>query len=397
MHNPGHRMTRRQLLRMAGAAAVGVGASIIIPGRARAQQKTLKILQHKHFVPAYDTWFNETYTKAWGEKNNTNVVVDHVGLSDIPNHAAEESKTQHGHDLFAHVYPLPAYEDEVVDHSDIYEECARQYGPAHDLALKTTYNPKSQKFWGFADFYYVLPTNYRKDLWDAVGTVPDPWEHVRHGGRKIKLLHDKPVGIGLGGDGDGEAAARAILYSFGAAEQDTDNRPVLKSLAALEAFKFIKALYEETMTSEVLTWDAASNNRLMLAGAGSLVLNAISIPRTAENTKLPVGERIWLARAAQGPVRRLAPDLIQTYVIWKFAENIDGAKQCLVNYIGHFRQAFLASALYNLPCFPQTVPDLEQLCTRDAQATPPEKYKILAEALTWTTHLGYPGVHERGD
>ena len=145
-----------------------------------------------------------------------------------------------------------------------------------------------------------MPTNYRKDLWDAVGTVPDTWEYVRQGGRKIKLLHDKPLGIGLGGDTDGEAAVRALLYSFGASEQDADNRPALESAAALKVFKFVKALYEETMAAEVLTWDPASNNRLMLAGTGFLVLNAISIPRTAENTKNPVGEQIWLAPSPQG-------------------------------------------------------------------------------------------------
>jgi multiple sugar transport system substrate-binding protein len=240
---------------MAGSAALaaGVGARIIIPGRASAQQKTLKILQLRHFVPGYDTWFNETYTKEWGEKNHTTVIVENVGLVDIPNRAAEESKAQHGHDLFASHLPIPTYEDEVIDHRELYEECERQYGKAHDLAIKTTYNPKTQKFWGFSDYYLVLLTNYRKDLWDAVGTVPNTWEHVLQGGRKIKLLHDKPLGIGLGGDNDCEAAMRAILYSFGASEQDADNRPALKSPAALEAFKFVKALYEETMTADVLT------------------------------------------------------------------------------------------------------------------------------------------------
>jgi multiple sugar transport system substrate-binding protein len=120
-------MTRRQLLHTAGSAALatGVGTSIIVSGRASAQQKTLKILQWKHFVPGYDTWFNETYTKAWGEKNNTRVMVENVGVGDILHRAAEETKAQHGHDLFAHVYPLPAYEDEVIDHRDIYEECTR--------------------------------------------------------------------------------------------------------------------------------------------------------------------------------------------------------------------------------------------------------------------------------
>jgi multiple sugar transport system substrate-binding protein len=235
-------------------------------------------------------------------------------------------------------------------------------------------------------------TNYRKDLWDAVGTVPDTWEDVRRGGRKIKLLHEKPLGIGLGGDPDGEAVVRAILYSFGASEQDADNRPALKSAAALEVFKFVKALYEETMTAKVLTWDPASNNHLMLEGVGSLVLNAMSITRTAENIKLPVGEQIWLAPVPQGPVRRLTPVTgIQTYAIWKFAKNIDGAKQFLVDYLGQFRHGFLASEFYNTPCFPRTVPDLHELLARDAKATPPDKYKVLSDAGNWTTNFGYPG------
>jgi multiple sugar transport system substrate-binding protein len=394
MQSMGHRMTRRQLLHMAGSAALaaGVGASIIIPGRTNAQQKTLKILHWKHFVPGYETWFNETYVKEWGEKNNTRVIVENVSQGDIPHLAAAESKAQHGHDLFAYIYPMPAYEDEVIDHRELYEECERKYGKAHDLALKTTYNPKTQKFWGFADYYFVLLTNYRKDLWDAVGTVPDTWEDVRQGGRKIKLLHDKPLGIGLGGDLDAESAIRALLYSFGASEQDADNRPALKSPAALEAFKFVKALYEESMTNEVLTWDPASNNRLMLEGAGSLVLNAISITRTAENKQLPVGEQIWLAPVPQGPVRRLTPvNGFQSYLIWKFAKNIDGAKQFLVDYMGQFRHGFLASELYNTPCFPHTVPDLQKLCAHDPKATPPDKYKVLSDAGTWTTHFGYPG------
>jgi len=302
-------MTRRQLLHVAGSAALaaGVGASIIIPGRTSAQQKTLKILHWKHFVPGYETWFSETYVKEWGEKNNTRVIVENVSQGEIPNRAAEESKAQQGHDLFAYIYPLPAYEDEVIDHRELYEECERHYGKVHDLALKTTYNPKTKKFWGFADYYFVLLTNYRKDLWDAVGTVPDTWENIRQGGRKIKLLHDKPLGIGLGGDSDAESSVRSLLYAFGASEQDADNRPALKSPAALEAFKFVKALYEETMTSEVLTWNPASNNLLMLEGTGSLVLNAISITRTAENKRLSVGEQIWLAPVPQGPEGRLTP------------------------------------------------------------------------------------------
>jgi multiple sugar transport system substrate-binding protein len=371
--------------------AAGLGVRLIVPRQVKAQPKTLKILQWKHFVPGYDTWFNNTYVKTWGEQHDTRVIVDNIGMADLHDHAAAEIKAQHGHDLVMFLSTAPIYEDQVIDHREVYEECERQYGKAADLARQSMYNPTTNKFFGFAGSYVPLPINYRKDLWGAVGVVPDTWEDIRRGGRTIRQLHDIPLGLGLAPEFDSNMAVWAILYAFGAAVQNAENKPALKSKETLEALKFVKALYVESMTEDVLTWTAVSNNQLMLAGQGSLALNAISITRTAENKRLPVGEQLWLARVPQGPVRRLAPNLIQTYVIWKFAENIDGAKQFLVDYIGHCRQALLASALYNLPCFPQTVPDLEQLCARDAQATPPEKYKILADALTWTTHLGYPG------
>jgi multiple sugar transport system substrate-binding protein len=82
---------------------------------------------------------------------------------------------------------------------------------------------------------------------------------------------------------------------------------------------------------------------------------------------------------------------MDVYVIWKFAENIDGAKQFLVDYIGNFKQGFLASEFYNFPCFPKTVPDLSQLLAHDPKATPPDKYKVLEDVLTWATNVGYPG------
>ena len=394
MHSAGHRMTRRQFLRRAGSAAMatGVGAYIIIPGRASAQQKMLKILQWSHFVPGYDKWFNDTYVKEWGAKHNTNVIVDNIGLAKINSPAVDEVAAQKGHDLYMFVSPPPVYEDQAIDHRDIYEECERKYGKALDLAIKSTYNPKTKKFYAFADSYVPDPINYRKDLWDAVGTVPDTWEDIRRGGRKIKLLHDKPVGIGLAPEHDTNYAMRAIMYSFGASEQDADGNPILKSKETLEAIKFVKALYEETMIDEVLTWDTSSNNRFMLSEQGSLAVNPISITRTAENQKLPVDGNLWLAKAAQGPVRRLGPyGVIDAYVIWKFAENIDGAKQFLVDYIGNFRQGFLASEFYNFPCFPQTVPDLKTLLAKDDKANPPDKYKVLEDALDWVTNVGYPG------
>jgi multiple sugar transport system substrate-binding protein len=123
-------------------------APVVIPRRARAQQKTLRILQWKHFVPSYDAWFNDTYVKEWGEQNDTRVIVDNVGLGDIGARAAAEAEAQQGHDLVMLLAPPAAYEDQVIDHREIYEECERRYGDAGDFAFRSTYNPKTNKYFG---------------------------------------------------------------------------------------------------------------------------------------------------------------------------------------------------------------------------------------------------------
>ncbi len=390
----GKRISRRTFIQAAGAGAfaAGVGPAIIVPGRSEAQRKTLRILQWNHFVPGYDKWFKNTYIKEWGQKNDTKVVADTIGLTGLNARAAAEVGAQQGHDLFMFLWPAPVHEDQVIDHKEIYEECERKYGKAIPLAIRSTYNPKTKKYYGFSDSYVPDPVNYRKDLWDGVGMKPNTWDDIRVGGAKIKKKFGNPVGIGLASEIDTNMAVRAIMYSFGSSVQDASGNPVLKSRNTVEAVKFVKALYEEAMTPEVFTWNPASNNRFMLSGKGSLALNAISITRTGENKKIAVVDNIWLAKAAEGPVRRIGLEhVMDVYVIWKFAKNIEGAKKFLVDYIGNFRRGFMASEYYNFPCFPDTVPDFKQLLAKDSKAKPADKYKVLEDVLSWATNVGYPG------
>jgi multiple sugar transport system substrate-binding protein len=132
------------------------------------------------------------------------------------------------------------------------------------------YLPKTKKYFGFSDNFVPDPGNYRKDLWDAVGMVPDTWDDVRVGGRKIKEQFGNPVGIGLSQEVDTNMAMRALMYSFGSAEQDAEGRVTLNSKETVEAVKFVRALYKETMTPEVFTWDPASNNRFLISGKGRI-------------------------------------------------------------------------------------------------------------------------------
>lgn len=374
-----------------GVIAAGLGANIIVP-KARAGRKQLKILQWSHFVPAFDVWLEDTYIKEWGQKNDTEVIIDHLSIMELLDRPAAEVAAQKGHDLVMFIQPPAAFEEHVIDLSDICQECEKSYGKSIPLAHRSTYNPRTKKYFGFSDSYAPDPINYRKDLWDGVGIIPDTWEDVRIGGAKIRKKYGIPVGIGLSAEDDSGMAVRAILYSYGASVQDAEGNVVINSKQTLEAVKFVRALFQETMTPEVLRWDPSSNNRFMLDGRGSLALNAISITRSAEKEDPEMSKKIWLARAPAGPAGRIGLEhIMSVYVIWKFAENIEGAKKFLVDYIGNLRKVFVASEFYNFPSFPDTVPDLKKLIANDAKADPPDKYKVLGDVQEWATNLGYPG------
>lgn len=181
-HQP---FSRRHFLTGAGlVTAAGMAPGLLRP--ARAATKVLRIMQWNHFVPAFDEWFNKTFIKEWGERNDTEVIVTNVGMTAIEARAAAEIKKGHGHDICMFLSPPASYEDQVIDHKDIYAECERRFGKPLDVAIKSTFNPVTGKYFGFSDGYVPDPVNYRKDLWDEVGIVPDSWEAIREGGARSR-------------------------------------------------------------------------------------------------------------------------------------------------------------------------------------------------------------------
>jgi spermidine/putrescine-binding protein len=73
-------ISRRDFIKTAGAVALaaGMGANIILPSRAQASKKKLKILQWTHTDPDFDWWF-QNYCKDWGKKNDTEVMLNCAG------------------------------------------------------------------------------------------------------------------------------------------------------------------------------------------------------------------------------------------------------------------------------------------------------------------------------
>src|SRR6266545_1789984 len=386
-------LTRREFVRRVGVA-LAAGALPVSCGKRAARRKTLRIIQWSHYVPRYDRWFDDAFTKEWGAKNGFEVVVDHMAATEVAARGAAEAAAGKGHDLFHFLSPPAAYERQTVDHRDVVREVEKRHGKMIPLAHKSTFNPVTGKSFAFSDSYVPDPGNYRIDLWNRVGfpNGPDTWEDLRVGGREIKEKFGNPVGIGFSQEMDSNMALRALLWSFGGAEQDEQGRPILASKETIEAVKFARALYRETETPEVFTWDPSSNNRAMLSGRVSFVQNAISVTRSAEKENPGMARQIGLTPALRGPVRRIAAEhLMSCYVIWRFSENVDAASQFLVDLVDNFAAVFRESEFYSLPCYPSTVPDLAEQIASDPQAQPSGKYRVLGTALDWSTNIGFPG------
>src|SRR6185503_11401838 len=87
-----HTLSRRHFIGAGAAGVVGGSLADMFAARqAPAQTKgtTLRILQWSHFIPAYDTWF-DNFAKAWGDKNGVKVRVDHIPHLELPARMAAE-------------------------------------------------------------------------------------------------------------------------------------------------------------------------------------------------------------------------------------------------------------------------------------------------------------------
>jgi len=394
-------VTRRELLRRAGLGAIvlvygGTGAKTAAAGAPKYAQKqlkgTLKILQWSHFVPAYDKWFDNVYTKVWGRKNDTEVVVDHINQAELPARVASEAAARRGHDLVATLAPLPQYEDQAIDHKEIVQEVTKKRGKMANVVHRSVYNPKTKRYFGFADNYAPDPMNYRIDEWRAVGGKPNTWDDVLKAAPRLRA-RGHPIGLGMSNEIDSNMWLMSLMMCFGAFVQNRENRVVLNSKATREALKFARALFRRGMSNEIFAWTAQSNNNAMIAGRLSLAMNAVSITRSLELSNPELADKIALAPIPKGPHGRFGLEhVMHTYMIWKFASNKKAAAKFLADLEITYRGAFLNSKLYNFPAWPGSVKNIRKPLMADG-AKPKGKYGILDTiSKKYTYNVGYPGT-----
>ncbi len=359
----------------------------------------IDILQWSHFVPLYDEWFDE-WTADWAADNGVSMTVNHIALAELNGNLAAAIDAGDGPTLVEVLFSPAAFIEGLHDLSDVNARATELYGETLSTCSATSYLPRTETWYGYTHGYVPDPGDYDIALWTEVGLPGGPTtydELLEYGGR-IRDELGVPLGIGMSPELDSNMAMRAILWSFGASVQDENENVVLNSPEALAALEYGAALYEAAMTPEVFGWTAASNNQGLISGDLSYILNSISAYRSLQKIDEEAANNVGFTPALEGPAGAFASSHVwQIYVIPSYVEGeeLEMAKQFLLDHTGIYADAVYSSELYNFPCRPGAVqePIIDDWLASDPFGSVPEdKLEVLADAGEWGVHLGYPGV-----
>jgi ABC-type glycerol-3-phosphate transport system substrate-binding protein len=161
-----------------------------------------------------------------------------------------------------------------------------------------------------------------------------------------------PFGIGLGETSDNVDTVGAFFLAFGAEVVDAKGNVVVKNdnvRAVLEYYKKLMAF----LPPDAPAWDDASNNKWLVSGRGSLIMNPPSAWAVAKRDAPQVAEQCWTHGFPVGPKGRFAPFLPYYWSIWKFAKNKEAAKSLLLHLSqpDAIEKMVTASGGYDLPAF----------------------------------------------
>ena len=370
------RTTRRAVLKNAALATTAVLAAPYVRGAHAAGTITMGCWDH--WVPGA----NATLTKIcneWGEKNKVEIKIDYItsqGEKDKLT-AAAEAQAGTGHDIMSHRdWNIRIHQRVLEPLNDVLDAMIKKYGPISPVAEYLAKNkgtwygiptsvgsqvkPCQSRFDLFKehagiDLQAMFPADEAK--WDKAQT--DKWNYDTYL-EAAQKLHKAgfPVGIPMGQTSDAVDTVGAIFNAFGVVFIDEKDNIKINSDETRKALEYMKKLMAVN-PPEVYAWDDAGNNRWMISGKGSSIMNPPSSWAVAKRDNPSVAEKIWHHPMPKGPKGRFVGQLPQFYGVWSFSKNKTAAKDLLLHISQKEQVAQLVEASfgYDLPSF-KTMYDL---------------------------------------
>ena len=321
-----------------------------------------------HWVPGANKATTDL-VKEWADKEKVEVTIDYITSqgNKLLLTTAAESQAKSGHDVLAFSTWLPSrYAEQLVPMNDIVEPLIKANGAVNGtveylgkvggkwLAVPATVGSQIKgpcsridylKKYAGIDIQAMYPAGAppKADNWN-LDTFIKAAEACHKGGN--------PFGIGLGTTSDNVDAAGAFFHAFGAMLVDAKGNITVKSDPVRQAMEYYKRLMA-FLPPDVPSWDDASNNKFLVSGQGSLIMNPPSAWAVAKRDAPQVAEQLWTHGFPVGPKGRYAPFLPFFWGVWNFSKNQAAAKSLLtfLSQASSAEKMVVASGGYDLPAF----------------------------------------------
>jgi len=287
---------RRKFLEGTAGIAAGsaLGASAIFAPAVHAQAMSLKpekgaklrVLRWSRFVQG-DIDAYMVNVKNFTEKTGIEVRVDNEGWEDVRPKAAVAANTGAGPDIILSTNDdADLYPDKLVDVTDLCDYLGKKYGgwyPSCEAYLK----PDGKRWIGVPLGSAGSMQVYRESMLKAAGINSFP-KDTDGFLAMYKALHEKgtPGGMALGNATGDSGWTYWLIWAFGGALVDKNNKVTLDTPEVLKALEYSKELYKYFVPG-TLSWLDPNNNKAFLDGQISVTNNGISIYVAAKNSQDP--------------------------------------------------------------------------------------------------------------
>jgi len=154
------------------------------------------------------------------------------------------------------------------------------------------------------------------------------WDTFLTAARKC-FVAGYPFGLPLGVSPDSVDWVGAMFASYGAELVDRDGNITVNSEPVKVALDWFKRL-APFLPPEVYAWDNASNNKYLISGKGSLILNPPSAWAVAVRDAPEIAKQLWTFPPPKGPKGRIEAGVPWYWGIWNFSTNKSAAKSLLL-------------------------------------------------------------------
>ncbi len=374
---PRPRPTRRSVLKSAAFGSVAAIAAPYVKNSYAAGSLALGVWDH--WVPGANNAL-ATLCNEWGAKNNVQVRIDFItsqGEKDKLT-AAAEAQAGTGHDIMSHRdWNIRIHADVLEPLDEVAEELIKQYGPISPVA---EYLAKIKGVWRgvpAASGSQVKPCCSRLDLYKEHAGIDlrelfpadeskwntakvDSWNWDAYLAAAEKLFKaGYPVGLPMGQTSDSVDWVGALFNAYGVVMVDAKDNIRINSDGTHAALEYLRKLMA-VIPPDVYAWDDAGNNRWLISGKGSGIMNPPSAWAVAKRDNPKVAENCWTHPMPRGPKGRFVGQLPQFYGLWSFSKNKAAAKDLLLFISQKPQVAKLVDASfgYDLPSF-RSMYDLE--------------------------------------